>query len=101
MISIFLFHALFLSANGLFVIFYLLSLLSALAISAILNGVTDMASITDNIDLSRMHYLPIGIVVFWVLQKRELKRFFEQKVATKGEQTARRKQEQMTHVLDC
>ena len=44
----------------------------------------------------------LGVVIlFWLLHTRELKRFFEQLTAEKGEKKAQEKQKEMTHVLDC
>ena len=91
----------FLTPNVAFMVFYQLAFLALLALSAIVKGTTDTDTLTANLNPTR-HTWQIGMLLFfWLLQKRELKRFFEQQTALGGERKAQMKQKEMTHVLDC
>ena len=97
----YLFYACLLTPSWSFVLlFYLPGIFGALGLSAILNEVESVSTATKHIGALPMTYLPIGIIIFYILQKRELKRFFEEQVAISKEKVAVKKQEQMMNVLD-
>ena len=88
----YLFYASLLTPSWNFVLlFYSPGIFGALGLSAILNQVESVSDAIKDIGALPMTYLPIGIIIFYILQKRELKRFSQEQVAVSKEKVAIKK----------
>ena len=94
----------FLTPNLAYLIFYWLTHIAIVLLSAlikVINGTANQESISESFDIER-HFWMFGVIIlFCLLHTRELKRFFEQQTALRGERKAQHKQKEMTQVLDC
>ena len=66
----------FLSPSFWSMVFYYLAFLALIALSAIVKGTTDRETLSRNFDFNRHSSILVTSLLFYLLQKRELKRFF-------------------------
>ena len=68
----------FLTPSLAWLVFYELSFVALVALSAIVNKTTDMGAFRETFDITK-HTWQFGvIIIFYLLHMRELKRFYEQ-----------------------
>ena len=83
------------------VFIYIPGVFATLGLTALHVGQFNMETLQN--ELTRYDYtlIPFAFVIAYFLQRRELKRFFEQQKAKKQEQKAIKKEEQVTTVLNA
>ena len=79
---------------------YIPGIFAAVSLALIQAGTFNKDAMVAEFSQGQKVYLPIGLLVFYILQRRELKRFFEQQVAIKKEKKAFKKEQQITTVLN-
>ena len=92
--------SLFLAPNFLSVFFYQLAMVAIVIFSAVMNDATDKDTVKENIMIPRHVPQLVCFLLFFLLQKRELKRFFDKQVSDNGWKKAEQGQKELTHVLD-
>ena len=97
----YMFYVSFLTPSfNLVVLCYIPGIIIAMGINIFQSNIGDFSLVMAELKLLPYAYIPIGLILFVILQKRELKRFMTEQAALSKEAVAQEKQQQVAEVLN-